>query len=385
MLFTHRNQVTLLKTGAEFFPALLEAIDAAQRFVWLETYILRADETGDRITAALMQAAGRGVQVNLLLDGFGSFDLPLGLQQTLTDAGVRLLFFRPERSRWRLARQRLRRLHRKLATVDGEIAFVGGINILNDSDTPEEPPRLDYAVALRGPVCAEVAATLRHMWQRECWLQFRTAWRTLPRVPVPPDAGELSAMFLIRDNLRHRRAIESAYLEAIDDAKREIILANAYFFPGLRFRHALLRAAERGVKVVLLLPGKLDQPLMQLACRALFGRLLRAGVEIHEYRPGYLHAKVGVIDQFWATVGSSNIDPFSVLLAREANVVVKNALFARELRDDLLGRLAHDAVQIDEAMLRRARWGYRIVPWLAYQLVRAMIGLTGYGREEYRE
>ncbi|WP_374339086.1 cardiolipin synthase ClsB [Leeia sp.] len=380
MAYRSGHSLTLLRDGTAFFPALLAAIDAAKHSVWLESYLYEADDTGLRVADALMAAARRGVQVNLLLDGFGAYALPESLRQTLAAAGVRLLFFRPEINRWGLHLQRLRRLHRKLALVDGHTGFIGGINILNDCDEPDDPPRYDYAVRVRGPVCLDISRVMRQLWQRECWLQFRMHWlHRLPRHGRSESPGQQLAALVVRDNVRHRRAIETAYLHALRQARQEIILANAYFLPGFQFRRALLAAARRGVKVTLLLQGRLDQALLQFACRGLYRQLLAAGIEVVEYRRGYMHAKVAVVDGRWATVGSSNIDPFSIFLAREANLLVQDHGFARSLRDDLRQMIAAYGVRIDQATLQQSRWWYRIVPWLAYQCVRMLMGLAGIG------
>ena len=160
------------------------------------------------------------------------------------------------------------------------------------------------------------------------WSRFRKGTVRGGTLPVSTFAGgQMSAAFLVRDNFRHRRDIETAYMRAIEQAKSEIILAHAYFLPGLDFRHALINAAGRGVRVVLLLQGRVEYFLQHYASRALYGNFLDAGIEIYEYRKSFLHAKVAVIDGHWATVGSSNIDPFSLLLSREANVVVDDEEF----------------------------------------------------------
>jgi len=184
----------------------------------------------------------------------------------------------------------------------------------------------------------------------------------------------------VRDNIRHRRDIEQAYLEAIGRARTEILIANAYFLPGLAFRRALFNAAARGVRVTLFLQGKVEYLLQHYATRALYGSLLDAGVEIYEYHKSFMHAKVAVIDRHWATVGSSNIDPFSLLLAREANVVIEDQAFAWDLRSDVMTAIADGAVQI-----RRERWQdqprtTRLATWCCYELVRFLAGTFAYGR-----
>jgi cardiolipin synthase len=171
---------------------------------------------------------------------------------------------------------------------------------------------------------------------------------------------------LLRDNLAHRHDIEYAYLDAIRGARREILIANAYFLPGRRFRKALLLAAQRGVKVSLLLQGRSDHVLFHYATQALYDRMLAAGVRVYEYDQAELHAKVAVVDDDWATVGSSNIDPFSLLLAREANLVVRDAGFAAELRASLTAALDGAAREVRVEDQRRRPWHARLASVLAY-------------------
>ncbi len=407
------HAIELLECGAVFFPTLEAAIDAARSEVHLETYILHDDPSARRVIQALVRAAGRGVAVRLAVDGFGTPRVPPGLAHLIADSTMQLRVFRPEKHPFALDRRRLRRLHRKLVVIDQELAIVGGINLLDDLIDPNhgvlEQPRLDYAVAVRGPLVGDALRAVRRVWHElesraslRRWLAQETGraasalaqigpasarlhrhlHRPLHRHPasvpasapasVPasaepqrrpfggaspgrfgsgaaghepsaampsvadldvPGAG-LQAMLLLRDNFRFRRTIEHEYLSAIAAARREILIANAYFFPGLRLRRALTDAARRGVQVTLLLQGRVEYRLQHYASQALYDEMLGAGISIIEYKTSFLHAKVAVIDD-WATVGSSNIDPFSLLLAREANVVVRDADFARQLRTRL--------------------------------------------------
>lgn len=385
MIVRPGNRIRLLESGAEYFPELERAIDSAEREIYLETYIFEADETGQRITEALVRAARRRIGVHVLIDGFGSRQFPDELRSKMDLAGVQLLFYRPEITFWRLRRHRLRRLHRKLVVIDARIGFCGGINIIDDRNTPRQtPPRFDYAVRVEGPLLADMHRAVRQLWTRTAWLQLKSVRRA--RLGLRPDmrkVGEQSAAFLVRDNLRHRHDIEEAYLDAITGAHREIVIACAYFLPGMRFRRALCEAAQRGVRVVLLLQGKVEYVMLHYASRALYRQLLDAGIEIHEYYRGFLHAKVAVVDRSWATVGSSNLDPISFLLAREANVVVMDAGFGAGLRQSLERAMAESA-----RVLRREDWRLpvpeRAASWTAYVVVRVLMGLFGYaGKEQY--
>lgn len=375
------NQVQLLRSGAEYFPALEQAIDAATTEVRLETYILADDETGRRIVAALKRAVQRGVTVRVAYDGFGSSAHLGKLGAEMSAAGIDVLVFRPETGWNRFRRSRLRRLHRKLVAVDGRTAFVGGINIIDDLNMPPpREPRFDYAVRVEGPLLAPIHDAMCQMWTR-LKQDDRNPQTVISVCPSVSEAvGDHHAWFAFRDNVSHRRDIEREYLTAILAAREEILIANAYFFPGRRFRRALLRARRHGVKVRLLLQGRQEYVLQYYATRALYGTLLDAGVELYEYRPSFLHAKVAVVDGIWATVGSSNIDPFSLLLAREANVFVRDAAFAETLKVSL-----DEAIKNNSTVIHAQRWSARplldrVLTWALYGVARALMSMLGYGR-----
>jgi cardiolipin synthase len=375
------NQITLLQNGEDYFPAIEAALDRAVHEIYLESYIFKNDHTGQRIAEALRRAALRGVKTHLLIDGFGSHGLPKTMVDYLAAAGVMVLKFRPKISPWTLRRRRLRRLHRKIVVVDQKIAFVGGINIIDDMDMPgQTSPRYDYAVCVEGPLVKEIHDSTRRVWLRVVWTRLRHGWvRDTARQALSTESrGRMRSAFLVRDNIRHRRDIENAYLQAIEQAQFEIIIANSYFLPGLNFRHALLDAAGRGVRVILLLQGRVEYPLLHYATHALYGNFLEAGMEIYEYHRSLMHAKVAVIDEHWATVGSSNLDPFSLLLALEANVVVDDENFAKKLKQSL-----EEAVKLGARPVFANNWRtqpirLRLASWLSYGLVRFMVGMAGY-------
>ena len=379
--FLPGNRLTLLNSGAEYFPALIRAISAARHVVNLESYIFEDDDTGRAVADAMEKAARRGVTVRLLVDGFGARDFPQLLQPRLVAAGVQAMVYRPDIARFQLRRHRLRRLHRKLAMIDGQVAFVGGINVIDDLNAPYQmSPRYDYAVRIEGPLLAPIQQALYRLWEIVLWAKLNRRYRLPVHSPAVAEArGEQTAAFLVRDNIRHRRDIERAYLDAIASAQDEIILANAYFLPGRRFRRVLRQAARRGVRVTILLQGRVEYRLLHYATQALYGQLLAAGIRIFEYQSSFLHAKVAVIDRRWATVGSSNIDPFSLLLAREANIVVLDVGFAENLWHSLGQAMDEDALELPADSWHRLPWRSRFLRWASYNLVRMLIGITGYG------
>jgi cardiolipin synthase len=339
-----------------------------------------------------------------VVDGFGSIATLPRVRALFAGSAVQLEVFRPL-DRWYAWLQpgQLRRLHQKLCVVDRAIAFVGGINIIDDRHDMNhgwtDTPRLDFAVEVQGPLAEAVHASTRAMWARaHLWRSWREEVRQLarsrrpvdeamalvrqlrgaPKRAVDPDTLPVRAAFLVRDNLRQRRSIERSYVAAIRHARQRVDLAVPYFYPGRSFRSALRRAAKRGVQVRLLLQGKVDYRIAALAARALYDELRGHGVRIYEYTPAFLHAKVAVVDDDWATVGSSNIDPLSLLLNLEANVVVRDPGFAADLAASL--QRAFDAsVEVTGAPARTGwrRWLHRgMVAWMASVYLR-VAGITG--------
>jgi cardiolipin synthase A/B len=272
---TAGNRITLLRNGAEYFPAVLAAIRQASREIYLQSYIFEADAIGLAVADALKQAAKRGVMVKVLLDGFGSKSLPKSFVRELESCGVEVMFYRPKISPWTLKKNRLRRLHRKIIVVDNRIGFLGGINIIDDYNVPDEaPPRIDYAVKLEGPLVQALCKLSKTLWRKLSWLHFRQAMLQLDCEASPALNGGIPAALVIRDNVLHRRDIETAYLAAIHQATTHILIANAYFLPNKSFRDALIKASQRGVKVTLLLQGRVEYFYM-IATRALYHLFLK--------------------------------------------------------------------------------------------------------------
>ena len=387
MSFVAGNRITLLETGDAYFPALLEALARATREVHLETYIFADDSIGRRVAMALAACAARGVVVRVLVDGFGSRDLSPALRAILEPAGVGLRVYRPA-PRFPLPFLRhLRRLHRKLVVIDGRLAFCGGINLKDDRVVPGDAhPRFDFALAIEGPLVANVHRVVRRLWRRLDFTRRRgSPGPSLPPITPPPacEPGH-RARLVVRDNLRNRRAIEDAYLGAIARAQEEIFIACAYFLPGHRMRKALVEAARRGVTVRLLLQGQPDHLLIHTTAYGMYDSLLESGIQIREYQPAHLHAKVAFVDRDWATIGSSNIDPFSLWLSREANVVVVDETLVARLRQSLMAAFEARATPVARGASRRLSLGLRFQAWCVYRLARLVLGLSRQvSREEF--
>jgi cardiolipin synthase len=339
------NHARLLQNGEEYFPAVFEAIRQARSEVILETFILFDDKVGRALHEVLLGAALRGVRIEMLIDGFGSPDLSPEFTGSLAAAGVRIRVFGPQ-SRWFGIRFNvLRRMHRKLVVIDGERAFVGGINYSADHLADFGPKaKHDYSVEVTGPVVAEI----HRFAAAEAGIDHR-------RRGAAPPTGDMDALFVTRDNHQHRNDIERHYRIAIRSARRRVLIANAYFFPGYRLLREMSRAAQRGVEVQMILQGEPDMPIVKTFASMLYDHLQRDGVKVHEYCTRPLHGKVAVVDDDWATVGSSNLDPLSLSLNLEANLILKSRAFAHDLGQRLESLIETDCREV--AARPAPRWG----------------------------
>jgi cardiolipin synthase len=387
------HTLRLLEGSAQYFPALVEAIDGAQVEVLLETYIFDLTGGSAEVAYALERAARRGARVRVVVDGFGTTPPANAFAQRLQDAGVEWRVFAPPGLMGVLWPSNWRRLHRKLCIVDETLGFCGGINILDDLHDPNHgvlpAPRLDFAVQVSGPLLAGMRRAMLHLWRRlrtlhdlrREWLDASLATGRDAGPSVFADSRQPSqgarAALVLRDNLRNRASIEQSYLRAIGRARSEVVIANAYFVPGRKMRKALINAAQRGVKVRLLLQGRYEYFMQYYAARPIYGALLRAGVEIHEYSPSFLHAKVAVIDERWATVGSSNLDPLSLLLAREANLVIEDPVFSRDLRTRLLHAMTIEGEAMDAEQYALRPWRERVREGFALAVMRLALAVQG--------
>ncbi|MEN3275211.1 MAG: cardiolipin synthase [Massilia sp.] len=383
--YVANNDVTLLETGLQLFPAMIEAIDAARHEVLFETYIFAEDTVARSVEAALIRAARRGVKVRVLVDWFGTgHRVCCRRAEAFAAAGVQYRVFNP----W--FRRGIARTHRKITVVDGESAFVGGININDDMLCDYDPermlpaPRWDFAVRVRGPLVAQIHFEAQAQWMRAGRLKlihrmelFRTIRRETWRQPPIEGARPMRAGFVVRDNLRNRRTIQRAYLQAIGQAKKSVLLANPYFAPGRKFRDALAQAARRGVEVTLLI-GVGEFRMQDAVARSFYPKLLAAGIQVVEYRKTQLHAKIAVVDDDWATVGSSNCDGLSLFLNQEANIVVKNAAFARAVRTHIKKGIA-DGVAVRLEEFEGMGWVRRASYEMAYLLYRLTMRIFAVG------
>ena len=371
--WTRDNTSELLENGEMFYPRVLADIERAREEVLIETFIWWDDEIGYQLHKAVIQAAERGVRVDITVDGFGSGNLPASFVQSLSDAGVNLHVYDPRGRVLGCQTNLFRRLHRKFAIIDATVGYIGGINYSMEHVREHGPKsKQDYAVRVTGPVVDEMHQFCRKQVgrinapERRRWLRRLRWYRPNPLKP----ARHAQAALVWRDNADHDQAIEQWYYDGIVNARREIIIANAYFFPGYRFLRALRLAAERGVRVCLILQGEPDKFYVRQAASTLYDYLLNAGIEIHEYIDRPLHGKVAIIDDDWATVGSSNLDPFSLALNLEANLFIRDTEFAGLLRDRLVALMDTACHRVQRQEVPRQRGWRQIVRVLVFHFLR---------------
>lgn len=350
------NRIQLLENGEQFFPRVFGAIQRAQHSVLLETFILFEDDVGNALHRELLAAAQRGVKIEMMVDGYGSPDLSDEFVSSLTAAGVRFLYYDPRPLVMGMRTNLFRRLHRKIVVVDGVIAFVGGINFSAEHNTDFGPEaKQDYAIEVKGPIVDDIGRFVQEAIGSEAnthrWWGHRSH-----RPAVNQKPGDAQALFVYRDNDEHRDDIEQHYLEMLDNAKEDVIIANAYFFPGYRLLREMKNAAQRGVRVRLIVQGEPDMPIVKVGAELLYNYLVEGGVEVYEYIRRPLHGKVAVADRQWATVGSSNLDPLSLSLNLEANLIIHDRQFNQTLRDNLERLLQEDCVRVQEDKLPKRTW-----------------------------
>lgn len=346
------NHFELLVDGVRFYPAMLAAIADARAYVLLEMYLAESGMVADRFIDALTAAAGRGVTVKLLLDGFGALKLNAGDRERLTAAGVEMSFYNQLRAA-KLVRN-LARDHRKLLLVDGRIAFVGGAGLTDEFDPPEHSERRwrETMVSIQGPIVAD--------WQRlfvEVWTRAGARLDLAPVAARTFEPGMRGRVDITQAPRRHD--ITRALLKYIRAAERRVWIETAYFIPPWRVRRALGRAARRGVDVRVLLPGPYtDHPAVRHAGRRFYGPLLRHGVRIFEYQPRFLHSKTALCDQ-WVSVGSSNFDRWNMRWNLEANQSVDDPGFAAAVAA-MFEQDFRAAAECEYEQWRRRPWSERV-------------------------
>jgi cardiolipin synthase len=331
-----RNRVEILTDGSRFYPSMLDAIRSAQMSVNLETYIFEPGEIGRGFIDALVERAGAGVEVRVVLDSIGSSRMG-GAVRRLCAAGCRIHFYQSI-SLYRLHRLN-QRTHRELLIVDGMVAFTGGAGIADRWAKAERGgrPWRDTMARLEGPIVTALQGVFAENWL-ECSGEILTGPRHWPRLHA---ADSTEAMLVKSSPSNRATAARVVFQMLIEGAVREIAISTPYFLPDQSLRQALARAVQRGVRVRVLVPGRLaDQRLVRLASRRMYRELFHAGIRLFEYRPAMMHAKVLVVDNAWAVIGTTNIDNRSFEHNDEVNVAFRNPTIAKRLLSDFESDLA---------------------------------------------
>ncbi|WP_239952627.1 cardiolipin synthase ClsB [Pantoea sp. Z09] len=372
------NQLRLLENGEQFFPRVFGAIQRAERSVLLETFILFEDDVGNALHRELLAAAQRGVKIEVMVDGYGSPDLSDNFVNSLTAEGVRFIYYDPRPLVMGMRTNVFRRLHRKTVVVDDTIAFVGGINFSAEHNTSYGPEaKQDYAVEVKGPIVADITRYVREAMGSEAVTRRWWGGRS-QRPAVNATPGNAQVLFVYRDNDEHRDDIEKHYLDMLRTAKEDVIIANAYFFPGYRLLREMRSAAQRGVRVRLIVQGEPDMPIVKVGAELLYNYLVDAGVEVYEYIRRPLHGKVAVQDRQWATVGSSNLDPLSLSLNLEANLIIYDRDFNQTLRNNLEQLLAKDCQRVQEDRLPPRNWWQLTKSVVVFHFLRHFPAIAGW-------
>ncbi|SFU98606.1 putative cardiolipin synthase [Halomonas korlensis] len=346
------NQVELLINGCQFFPSVFDSIRSARHEILLETFIIFDDEVGRELKDALLEAAAKQVKIDITVDGYGTADLNSDYIADLKAAGINMHIYDPRPRRLGMRTNLFRRLHRKIVVVDGEVAYIGGINFGADH-LPEKDPmgKQDYAVRVHGPIVDDIRAAATS------FLLEHQAIQELPELTsAAPEAGKADILMAIRDNNSHPTDIEDQYLLAIQSASSRLIIANAYFFPSYRIWHELANASRRGVKVTLILQGQPDRPWTRSLSSFLYSRLLNVGVRIYEYKERPLHGKIAIVDHEWVTVGSSNLDPLSLSLNLEANLFIRDARLNKNVYEHLVDIVNNSSQEVTREIATKGHW-----------------------------
>jgi len=331
------NRVEILLNGAEIFPAKLALIRGARRTINYAQYVFEDGQPAEDVAAALAERCRAGIKVNVLLDAVGTLAMPSALREEMSSAGCRVESYRPL-SPFTIERVNYRN-HRRILVVDGLVGVSGGSGTSGkwSGDGRQEGHWRDTDVLVEGPVIEQLQGAFAENWLEATGVAIGGP-EYFPRRRLD-SKGLVDAQVVRSSPAGGSTAMYTMFLLALASARHSIHITNPYFVPDEKMINTLLAAANRGVEVVLLIPGAIDHNLVRQASRSEFGRLLENGVQIYEYRPALLHAKTMIVDGIWSTVGSTNLDYRSFSLNEELNVAIYDVGTARRLErifaDDL--------------------------------------------------
>jgi cardiolipin synthase len=367
------HSVELLQSGEPFFAACEKAIDGAQYFIHFQTYIVDDDETGQRITNALIRASQRGVRVYFLLDAFGGSSYSKHLIKKIEDTGI---FFRKFSPAFITKGFQLSlRLHHKVLMSDGETVIIGGMNFADRyRGTPGLKEWLDFAVIVKGPECNQILDILKKLWNKKFTLKRERSREIIHKTLIYQEDIRLR----VSQNNWYRNKIEilKSYRSAIKHCHNRMIIFASYFLPGRNERRLLRNAGRRGVDIKVVLSAESDAPMFKHATNFLYGFILSNRIKIYEYQPSNLHAKVATVDGRWSTIGSYNLNHLSDYGSIEMNVDILDNSFTEHFEKVLLGIIEKDCKQVTfEEYMRRGTWLFKLSDWLSYQMIRFLMRL----------
>jgi len=371
--YIQHNKVKLVRGGRDYFSTLTRMIDHAQHSIHLQVYIYEADETGQMVAAALMNAAKRGVNVYLLADGYASKELSANFIKELQTAGVHFRFFEPL-----LKSEHFyfgRRMHHKVLVVDAHYGLVGGINISNRyNDTDDAPAWLDWALYMEGPAAGALFKVCINIWAKPGQLALKRNLRhELPAMPPP---GNSQLRIRRNDWVKSNNQISRSYIDMLKKATSNVIIMSGYFLPGTIIRHQLSRAAKRNIEIKVIVAEKSDVKLAKHAERYMYRWLLKRNIKLYEYTQSVLHGKMATRDGKWVTIGSYNVNDISAYASVELNIDVNDAEFATHVQHQLESIMENDCVLVtEEDYNKRYNIFQRFIQYCSYWLVRIIFYL----------
>ncbi|MES2851153.1 MAG: phospholipase D-like domain-containing protein [Bacteroidota bacterium] len=380
--FFTKNNITLIKSGSEYFTLLLDLINKATASIHLQVYIIENDETGMLVLEALMAASKRKVQVFILADGYASQSLPDTAIQQLKDAGISFRFFAPilKSSNFYFGR----RMHHKIFVADATHCLVGGINIGDRyNDTAGTKAWLDFALYAEGEVAQALCKFCMKKWERGN--QKSSLANCEPNPHSKWSRKDISDIRIRRNDwVKNKNEISSTYIQLLNTSQKEVVIFCSYFLPGMLIRKVFANTVKRGVKIKVVAAGMSDVPVSKYAERWLYDWLLRNGIELYEYQPSVLHAKIGVCDEEWLTIGSYNVNQISSHASIELNLDVHNPVFVAGVKKQLLRIIDEDCIQVTlEEHLRTKNIFKQFARWCAYQFIKIAFSIfTFYFRKQ---
>lgn len=373
--FTKHNQVSLIRSGKQYFDKLVQLIDNAKRIIHIQSYIFDDDETGNMVAGALKKAAKRNVEVYLMADGYASQVMSQSFIDDMRKTGIRFRFFEP------LFKSKYfyfgRRMHHKIVVTDSRYALIGGVNIANRyNDLPGEPAWLDFALYIEGEIAKEICLLCWKSWKGYPQkMQQQACEKETIQLTISPE-NQSAVRMRENDWVRRKDEISKTYAQMIDHAQSYVLIFCSYFLPDINLRKKMSQAVKRGVKIRVITAGRSDVILSKPAERWLYDWLLRNGIELHEYQTNILHSKLAVCDDEWMTIGSYNINSISAYASIELNVDVINPVFVKKVRQELEAIIADECICVSAEVHAKANNIFKqFIRWFSYQFIRMVVYL----------